>query len=211
MTAGEVIHAPVDAACWVLRPPGHSRWAFDILPLASDSGAVAAGGWWRYLTGRLRSRDLSGWDAPVRAPLDGEVHAAHDGEPDRDRLIPWLDIPAGLLLRPLLRGRRLPAMAGNHVVIGRDGLFVLLAHLRHGSVAVRPGQRVQAGDTVGAVGASGNAVGPHLHLQAMDAADPLSGRPAPFALRRYRLWDGRAWHDRADSPLPAKRARVRFG
>lgn len=211
MTACEVIDSPVHAECWVLRPPGHGRSAFDILPLAPGSDAVAAGGWGRYLTCRLRSRDVSGWNLRVRAPLDGEVRAAHDGEPDRGRLVPWLDVPAGLLLRPMLQGRRLPAMAGNHVVIGRDGLFVLLAHLRQGSVAVQPGQRVRTGDAVGTIGASGNAVGPHLHLQAMDGPDPLTARPAPFALRRYRLRDGHSWDERTESPLPLKRSRLRFG
>jgi hypothetical protein len=65
-----VIEFPVTGECWVLDPPGHSRWAFDLLPLQSGSGAVAEGGWWRYLTCRLRSSNVSGWARPVGSPLD---------------------------------------------------------------------------------------------------------------------------------------------
>ncbi|MFJ2033963.1 M23 family metallopeptidase [Streptosporangium sp. NPDC087985] len=192
----------------MLNPPGHSRWAFDLLPLEPGSAAVAEGGWWRYLTCRLRSSDVSGWARPVRSPLDGEVLVGHDGEPDRDRLVPWRDVPAGLLLRPLLLGKQIPAMAGNHVVLGADGTYVLLAHLQQGSVRVASGQAVRARETIGLIGASGNALGPHLHLQVMNGPDPLTARPVPFAVRRYRLWDGRRWHGRNDSPLPAKRVRI---
>lgn len=39
-----VIDFPVKGECWLLNPPGHSRWAFDILPLEPGSGAVADGG-----------------------------------------------------------------------------------------------------------------------------------------------------------------------
>jgi hypothetical protein len=38
---GAVIEFPVTGQCWVLHPPGHSRWAFDLLPLQSGSGDVA--------------------------------------------------------------------------------------------------------------------------------------------------------------------------
>lgn len=204
-----VIDFPVTGECWVLNPPGHSRWAFDILPLEPRSGAVADGGLWRYLAGRLHSRDISGWGHPILAPADGEVVASHDGEPDRDRLVPWRDVPAGFLLRPLLLGRRIPAMAGNYVIMSASGAYVLLAHLQRGSVRVRPGQAVRSGDPIGLAGASGNALGPHLHLQVMDGPDPLTARIIPFTVRQCHLWDGRTWYEQANSTLPAKRTRIR--
>lgn len=204
-----VIDFPVKGECWVLNPPGHSRWAFDILPLEPGSGAVADGGLWRYLTGRLHSRDVSGWARPVLSPVDGEVVVGHDGEPDRDRLVPWRDVPAGFLLRPLLLGRRIPAMSGNHVVIGVSGVYVLLAHLQQGSVRVRASQAVRSGHPIGLIGASGNALGPHLHLQVMDRSDPLTARIVPFTVHQYQLWDGRTWQERTNSTLPARRARIR--
>lgn len=200
---------PVIGDSLVVRPPGHGRWAFDVLPVGPGSGSVAAGGWWRYLAGRLRAADVAGWGRQVRSPLDGRVVASHDGVPDRQRLLPWRDVPAGLLVRPLLRGRDLAAMAGNHIVVGGEGRYALLAHLQQGSVRVHPGETVHAGQVLGLVGSSGNAIGPHLHLQLMAGPDPMVHRPVPFVVRRFQRWDGDRWHEQTGAPLPAGRARIR--
>lgn len=58
--------------------------------------------------------------------------------------------------------------------------FLALCHLRRGSIAVRPGQRVEVGERLGACGNSGNSTEPHLHLQAMTSADPSRARPLPI-------------------------------
>jgi murein DD-endopeptidase MepM/ murein hydrolase activator NlpD len=56
--------------------------------------------------------------------------------------------------------------AGYYVVIrGDDGTDYVLMHLQAGSVAVAKGQAVAAGQRVGAVGATGDASGPHLHFE----------------------------------------------
>ncbi|MER5749267.1 M23 family metallopeptidase [Streptomyces sp. NPDC002088] len=53
---------------------------------------------------------------------------------------------------------------GNQVVIRhRDGYFTQYAHLSR--INVRPGQKVAAGQRVGASGATGNVTGPHLHFE----------------------------------------------
>ncbi|WP_343729192.1 M23/M56 family metallopeptidase [Duganella sp.] len=52
---------------------------------------------------------------------------------------------------------------GNTVIIEHGAQRSLYAHLD--SVNVTPGQRVQAGQLIGAVGQSGFATGPHLHLE----------------------------------------------
>lgn len=56
-----------------------------------------------------------------------------------------------------------PDGAGNLVVIRNGNLFVKYFHMSQ--VAVSVGKNVKAGDYVGKSGASGNATGPHLHLQ----------------------------------------------
>ena len=74
--------------------------------------------------------------------------------------------------------------AGNVVVIELDnGLFVVLAHLRHGTVQVSEGDLVREGDPLALLGNSGNTTMPHLHLQVqthVDLWDP-DNRSVPFA------------------------------
>lgn len=60
--------------------------------------------------------------------------------------------------------------------------FVALCHLRRGSLAVRPGDPVRAGEVLGRCGNSGNSTEPHVHLQVMDAPDPTAARAVPFTL-----------------------------
>ena len=80
--------------------------------------------------------------------------------------------------------------AGNHVVIRLDELDVnlLLAHLRRGSVLVKVGDRVSAGQPIGQVGNSGNTSEPHLHIHAQrqvtkDGKSEWLGVPIRFGSR----------------------------
>jgi murein DD-endopeptidase MepM/ murein hydrolase activator NlpD len=83
------------------------------------------------------------------------------------------------------------AIVGNHVILELGGgEFVLLAHLRAGSLRVRPGDRVGTGQPVGECGNSGNSTEPHLHLQVMDSADLLKARGLPVAFRDYAVRSG---------------------
>lgn len=55
--------------------------------------------------------------------------------------------------------------AGNFVrVLHDDGTMGVYLHLKQGSVAVREGQRVEAGSTLALSGNTGNSTGPHLHF-----------------------------------------------
>jgi hypothetical protein len=119
--------------------------------------------------GRLSAYEIYG--DPVYSPLDGTVVAAVDRFED------------------LTPGRRRPEHpGGNHVWIRRDSLYVLLAHLKGGSVRVQPGDRVAAGERVAAVGNTGNTSEPHLHVHAVtvDRAPPVpdsalhDGTPVPL-------------------------------
>jgi murein DD-endopeptidase MepM/ murein hydrolase activator NlpD len=57
--------------------------------------------------------------------------------------------------------------AGHYVVLDGDAedLDYVFMHLRRGSIPVRPGQHVRAGDLVGEVGNTGRSFGAHLHFE----------------------------------------------
>ena len=77
---------------------------------------------------------------------------------------------------------------GNHVILklGR-GVFAGYAHLKPGTVRVRRGQRVRAGQVLGKLGNSGQSTGPHLHFQLMNRPSFLDADGLPFVFRRFRL------------------------
>ncbi|MEM9303482.1 MAG: M23 family metallopeptidase [Pseudomonadota bacterium] len=54
--------------------------------------------------------------------------------------------------------------ANNVRILHADGTMALYAHLELESVAVRPGQRVEAGELLGLSGNTGLSSGPHLHF-----------------------------------------------
>ena len=65
----------------------------------------------------------------------------------------------------------LPKMAlfGNWILIETDATdYLLLVHLKQGSLLVRPGMQLAAGQLVGRVGNSGNTSGAHLHIEMLD-------------------------------------------
>jgi murein DD-endopeptidase MepM/ murein hydrolase activator NlpD len=49
-------------------------------------------------------------------------------------------------------------------VLHEDGTMAVYAHLQPESVIVRPGQRVNTGQRLGASGNTGFSTGPHLHF-----------------------------------------------
>jgi hypothetical protein len=107
----------------------------------------------------------------LTSPCAGTVLQAVDGHEDQ---------PPG-------RARFAPP-AGNFVTVDTGEERVLLAHLRPGSLRVRPGDRVGVGDPLGEVGNSGNTTEPHLHLQAERDGVGLQLR---FVGVRGALWRGR--------------------
>ncbi len=171
------------------RVPSHgthlmgTTYAIDFI--AVDARGRSAPWSWRAAVGTEAPEGFVGFGAAVLAPCSGRVVVAHDGEPDHEARRSQLTlIPYALGQAGRVRGGA-PAVAGNHVVIavGTRGPFVLLAHLRHGSVGVHVGDRVREGDVVGACGNSGNSTQPHLHLQATDSTTWDRARGLPIAFK----------------------------
>ena len=113
------------------------------------------------------------------APCGGVVVMAVDGLPDMP--VPEYDRTN---------------LAGNHVVLACRGVHVVMAHLRTGSVDVREGDAVVAGQPLAEIGNSGGTGEPHLHLHVQRPGPPglpLGGDPVPariagrFLVRGDRL------------------------
>ena len=78
----------------------------------------------------------------------------------------------------------LTAITGNFVMIDHGkNEYSLYAHLQPGSVGIRVGDQVKAGDVIGKLGSSGNSTEPHLHFHVCDKPDPLmcAGIPVNFS------------------------------
>ncbi|MCX2728062.1 M23 family metallopeptidase [Thermomicrobium sp. 4228-Ro] len=129
--------------------------------------------------GARRPEQYDAWGRPIVAPADGVVVAARGGHRD----CPWVGVIDPFAWSPL----------GNFVVIEHaPGECSLAAHHQRGSLAVRPGQRVRAGDVIGRCGNSGHSTEPHLHWQLMDRPDPTQAVSLPVRFTRYwRERDGR--------------------
>jgi murein DD-endopeptidase MepM/ murein hydrolase activator NlpD len=134
--------------------PGE-RWSYDLL--------VTADG----LTYTGDGRDVDDYHAynrPIRAPANGTVVSAHDGE---------LDAVPGHSERLL--------GAGNHIVMEvAPGQYLFVAHLKAGTVMAAAGDYVSQGEIIGRVGNSGNSSEPHVHLHLQDTPHAGTGEAIPF-------------------------------
>ncbi|MEU7037966.1 M23 family metallopeptidase [Streptomyces sp. NPDC046237] len=132
-----------------------------------------------------RSEDFPAFGAPLLAVADATVVHAEDGQRDH---LSRNSLPAVIYLmlvesavRSLAGARR---VTGNHLVLDLgDGTYAMYAHLKRGSLAVRTGDRVVAGQELARCGNSGNSTEPHVHFQLMDGPDLDTARGVPFTWR----------------------------
>lgn len=115
------------------------------------------------------------WDAPILSPGAGTIVGVVSDLPDN----------------PI--GETDPANpAGNHVVIDLgEGEYAFLGHMREGSITLKPGDMVAAGQELGRCGNSGNTSEPHLHLHLQTTPDLAGGEGLPAYFTDYRA-DGQA-------------------
>lgn len=94
--------------------------------------------------------------------------------------------------------------AGNAVVVDHGGGWeTQYSHLRRGSLAVKPGDRVESGAPLGQIGLSGNTEFPHVDFAVRHdgrVVDPFVGETAPTACGPDRGPDG-LWSPQARETL----------
>ncbi|MEU9012112.1 peptidoglycan DD-metalloendopeptidase family protein [Streptomyces sp. NPDC048479] len=152
----------------VAEPEEGGRPAFQSLwPLARPVGAFPA------------------FDEPLLAVADATVVHATDWRRDH---LSRNSLPALAYLLLIEASARDMGGAGwvtgNHIVLDLgDGTYAMYAHLRRGSLTVRAGDTVRAGQEIARCGNSGNSTEPHVHFQLMDGPDLDSARGVPFRWR----------------------------
>jgi hypothetical protein len=163
------------------------------------------------------------WGKPIHAIAAGTVRHARNDFPTNET---FGDVSPEIqeLINSLGDGN------GNFVTIATGDETVLYAHLQPGTVAVAPGDAVEAGDFLGLAGHSGAASHPHLHIGAVRTnAGPQSwadhGRPMRFHHAHAVAWaeitgktadapwvnvDGRGLPTADCAVWPSDRAPLRF-
>lgn len=116
--------------------------------------------------------DGDAWDQPILAPCDGMIVHVENRQEDA---------------APNEHQHNRTRPFGNYISIETPGGYVILAHARQGSVTVRVGDTVRAGDEIARCGNSGNTHGAHVHVHAQDqpsqAIDSAQGVPIAFLTR----------------------------
>jgi len=164
------------------------RFAIDWVKLGDD-GATFHGD-------KLDNKNYYAFGVEAYAVADGVVTETKDGIP--------LNIPGE-------HSRAVPitleTVGGNHVIIDiGGGNFAFYAHLQPGSLRVKLGDKVRAGQVIGLVGNTGNSTEPHLHFHISSATSPLGSEGLPYILPSFEV-QGSGWKWKpADGVAPVKRA-----
>ena len=169
---------------------GYAAYALDFVPAEPVREGV--------FRKRKRLVDHPCYGRPILAPADGRVVWAKDGERE---------------LPPFHESRK--HEAGNFVILEHapDELSEF-RHLQRGSIVVKVGDAIRAGQTIGRCGNSGNAVTPHLHFGFLGSYQPIATRPLRFSnyevMVAQGVWqagDGEPKQGQILRPIQAERKR----
>lgn len=183
-------------------PFSHHRWvsaqefALDIARFGDGNSSFRGDG--------TRLTDYHAYGAEVLAAAPGVVRAVQDtmAETDDDLRRPG-EAQLAYLRRVgesqmKLMARGVDAIPGNFVLIEHaGGESSMYAHLQPGSVRVKVGDAVVAGQRIGRLGSSGNSTEPHLHFQVCDKPAVLHCAGVPVVFDDIEL-------PYADAPRPVQ-------
>ncbi len=179
-SAPEPASAAVDTTVAVASAQGFHAPGGIRVSVDRDGFAVVGGG------------STTGWsraDGAVVRPVDGSIpsagnfggrHVAGCGACSTNHHGTDFAAPQGTPVRVVMSGTVVSAQPfagyGNQVLVRHDdGTSTRYGHLS--VIGVRAGQRVTAGQTVGAVGSTGISTGPHLHFEVVIRGTPVDPEP----------------------------------
>jgi murein DD-endopeptidase len=153
---------------WDGRLVVSQRYAADLMKFGDDFRLTRGQG--------LSNPDWHGYGEEVLAVADGVVSDTKDGIVE--------NTPQG----PYAVPTTIDYVAGNYVVLEiKKAVFAVYAHLKPGSLRVKPGDRVRKGQVLGLIGNSGQSDAPHLHFHLISANPPFGGEGLPFVFERFDL------------------------
>jgi murein DD-endopeptidase MepM/ murein hydrolase activator NlpD len=143
------------------------RFAIDWMRLGPD-GALLHGD-------KSANGNFYDYGAEVLAVADGRVSDLKDGLPDN----------TGSTARSA-RAITLENVVGNYLILDLGQMrFAVYAHLQAGSLKVKVGDQVKAGQILALLGNSGNSDAPHLHFQLVNTNAPMGAEGIPYELESF--------------------------
>jgi Peptidase family M23 len=147
------------------------RFAVDWIQLGTDGQSFTGN--------QSDNRSYHCYGAEVLAVADGKVVGVKDGIMENVPNAAKMAVPITL-----------ETIGGNYVMedIG-GGRYAFYAHLIPGTIAVKVGDSVKAGERLAKLGNSGNSTEPHLHFHVCDSPSPLLCNGLPFEIDHFTRYD----------------------
>lgn len=221
-----VISSPIKSVCICPNTPGSNvpshgtdkygeRYAIDFVVLRNEgvSKKPYNASLIKYLFQGLPLENFYGWGEKIYTPICGEVIKVIDGIKERNPANIFFDLKYMFeVTKGFENGKDdYRHVTGNCVIIKVDNeVFLLLAHLKNGSIMVKEGQKVKEQELIGELGHSGNSTMPHLHMQLMDNPDFLKAKGLPFVMQEYFVKTNHGKWLKVTNSIPKKDEIVKF-
>lgn len=173
--AGDSVNNGKDAAHRraILVAGGHpwlaQRYAIDFVQVRKVDGKFTT-----WSGPENKNENYFCYDQPIHSVADGTVVAASDGMAE--------NVPhSGAYAAPI----GFDNAGGNYAVIEiAPNRYAFYAHMRPGTVKVKVGDKVRAGELIGRVGNTGSSTEPHLHFHVVNQPSFLAADGVPFAFAK---------------------------
>jgi hypothetical protein len=181
-----VIRSPLAGVGWLVtsgccKPNVHRDERIAINGARIETAETFAVDWGKVRGDRLFDGEgktveqFYGFGEDVLAVADGTVVSMHDGMSDATPFV-------------VMTPQSTSDYGGNNLMLEiAPHVFAWYAHLRQGSLKVKVGDAVKAGESIAKLGNTGPSTGPHLHLGLLDKPDPIAGRSLPFVFDTFTL------------------------